>query len=506
MHISILCWLAAMVAAEVIIGLASIGGQLWRRRKIVAEASLGLLLAGLPFLLVSPLSAWTKLILAITQLWLAILSWRLIFGRLDGLFLQASTRLNVLVSLVIILLLVILLVIFVPVGAQLFYEILLFVVLLIGLVVSALFLWQAIWTLKHYKLRKINDNLSLKDLPTVTLAIPARNEDHALVKCLQAAVDSDYPKLEIIVLDDCSQDKTPQLIRDFAQKGVRFIAGSRPAEGWLGKNQALSTLADAASGEYILFADVDTNFSFQSISKLVAYAVSNNIEMVSVLAKRRDGASVATMLWQLRYYWQVVLPITRKRVPVASQCWLIKASALKRFGGIEAVKHKIVPEGMFARRLFGSDLYRFLISNQELGITTAKRWSSQNETAIRLLYPTFKRQPVFVLLACFCLVIFAILPFYVLMGFSILGWLNLYWVMSVAICAVLLASYALVLFRVEPRTWWLTVWFLPVSLVQELALLVISMLMYEFGDVNWKGRNVCYPVIMATASKLPSVK
>ncbi|MGD8373964.1 MAG: glycosyltransferase [Candidatus Woesebacteria bacterium] len=506
MHISIACWLITITIAVMIIGLTGFGGQFWQRRKIIAEASFGLLLAGLPFLLVSLLSVETKVILVASMLWLAILSWRLIFGRLSGLFLQSSTKLNALISFAIILLLTVLLVVFVPLGVRLFYEILLFFALLFGLVISALFLWQAIWTLEHYKLRKINSNLSLKDLPTVTLAIPARNEDHALVKCLQAAVESDYPKLEIIVLDDCSQDKTPQLIRDFAQRGVRFAPGGKLAEGWLGKNQALRTLVDAASGEYILFADVDTNLSAQSISKLVAYALSNKVEMVSVLASRRDGIDMANLLWQLRYYWQIVLPITRKRVPVASQCWLIKTDALRRFGGIKAAKHKIVPEGTFARRLFASDSYRFLVSNQELGITTAKRWTSQNETAIRLLYPTFKRQPVFVMLACFCLAIFTILPFAVLIVYGVLGKFNLYWAMAAAVSVLLLFSYTLVLFRVMSHTWWLAVWFLPVVLVQEFALLVISMLMYEFGSVNWKGRNVCYPVLMATASKLPDIK
>jgi hypothetical protein len=35
----------------------------------------------------------------------------------------------------------------------------------------------------------------------------------------------------------------------------------------------------------------------------------------------------------------------------------------------------------------------------------------------------------------------------------------------------------------------------PLLIVQELIVGIVSMLRYEFSDVNWKGRNVCYPVI-----------
>lgn len=495
-----------MLAATIIIGLTSVGGQLWQRRKILSELAIALLLSGFPFLLVAPIALPTQIILVLVQIWLLVLGFRLIFGRLDGLFLQTSTRLNVFIAAGILLLMLVGLLLFAPGGAQMFYEPLLFVVLTASLVISSIFLWQSFWTLKHYKLRKIDNNLRLKDLPTVTLAIPARNETHALTDCLSAAVASDYPKLEIIVLDDCSQDNTSALIRAFAQSGVRFISGKQPALGWLGKNQALRTLVENASGEYIVFADVDTKLSSQSISKLVAYALSNKAEMVSVLPMRRDGLCLATSLWQLRYYWQIVLPITKKRVPVAGQCWLIKTAVLSRFGGIKAVKHKIVPEGTFARRLFATDLYRFLISNNELGVTTAKKWSSQNETAIRFLYPTFKRQPLFVLIGCIMLFAFVALPMILISVCVFFGWFNLYFAMSVVASVLLVLSYVLVVVRAVPRVWLLTMLMFPFSIAQEFVLLIGSMILYEFGDVNWKGRNVCYPVIEATASKLPNIK
>ncbi|HXH27010.1 MAG TPA: hypothetical protein VNG90_03870, partial [Candidatus Acidoferrum sp.] len=203
-----------------------------------------------------------------------------------------------------------------------------------------------------------------------------------------------------------------------------------------------------------------------------------------------------------RYYWQIVLPITRHRVPVSSQCWLIKASSLQKLGGFDAARNKIVVEGFFARRLFAQDRYRFVISNKELGVTTAKRWSSQNETALRLLYPTFKRQPMYLLLGVFFVAGVCLLPFGLSIGLAVAGRFDVIWVLATIVSGFFWFSYGLVIIRVMPRSWPLTLLFFPLSLTLEVFLLLASMLAYEFGDVNWKGRNVCYPVLTAYRSPI----
>ncbi len=78
-----------------------------------------------------------------------------------------------------------------------------------------------------------------RDLPTVSVLIPARNETVNLEECLSSLLLSDYPKLEIIVLDDCSVSKhTSDIIKNYAHAGVRFLAGNVPSNDWLAKNYA----------------------------------------------------------------------------------------------------------------------------------------------------------------------------------------------------------------------------------------------------------------------------
>src|SRR5688500_13660714 len=123
---------------------------------------------------------------------------------------------------------------------------------------------QLLVSLDRYRLKKYqHSHIPQADMPTVSICIPARNETHALADCLYSVLQSDYEKLEVIVLDDCSHDKTSRIIKSFAQDGVRFIQGEMPAEGWLGKNYACETLAAQANGEYLIYMSVDTRIEPQ---------------------------------------------------------------------------------------------------------------------------------------------------------------------------------------------------------------------------------------------------
>jgi chlorobactene glucosyltransferase len=361
--------------------------------------------------------------------------------------------------------------------------------------ISVIFFGQLLWNTQHYHLDTDQPKIQTKDLPTVSLCIPARNEDHALTECLQSALSSDYPKLEILVLDDCSQDTTSTIIRLFAHDGVRFLQGDAPAEGWLGKNQAMQTLAQQASGDYIIFASVDTHFGPRTITEIMKYTLAHHLQMVSLLPQNRLGISKATLFPTMNYFWRLVWPITRRHVPVSSRCWLIKSSSLRQLGGFASVSRKILPEGSFARRLFTQHSYHFVVGDNALGLTVAKRWSSQVQTSIRLLYPTAQRQPLAVLVLILAVAGLYILPILIMIAQLVMGLHGVILWLCVAIYALHTLNYLLVMVRSQPKSWLVATVLWPLVVMQEIGLLVASMLSYEFGEVNWKGRNVCYPVL-----------
>jgi glycosyltransferase involved in cell wall biosynthesis len=362
----------------------------------------------------------------------------------------------------------------------------LYVVLLGVLFIGA---WRLRYAYRHFRMKRSMSPVDLKaHIPSVTVCIPARNEDHALTDCLQRVVSSTYEKLEIIVLDDRSRDNTPALIKSFASEGVRFVEGASLPADWLGKNHALQELLEEASGSYVLFMDVDTRIEPYSIEQLVAYAQKENALMVSVLPRREDGWRSSVIFSTLRYFWEIMFH--RKSAPAtASNAWLIhRRTLVDAFHGFTHYKQAIQPESKFSARLMKAGRYRFLIGTRELGISYEKKWRSQIDTSIRLLFPLLGARIEHAIIASLDLLIISSPLFIILSGF-IVGWsfhhiaLGIFWLL-------LAALYAFYLRLVWNRGWWLGALLWPFIAIQEVIILAMSTREYSNKRVTWKGRTV----------------
>ncbi|HTE58182.1 MAG TPA: glycosyltransferase family 2 protein [Verrucomicrobiae bacterium] len=341
-----------------------------------------------------------------------------------------------------------------------------------------------------------------RDMPTVTVAIPARNETADLEACLKSVVASDYPKLEILVLDDCSQDKTADVIKSFAQDGVRFIKGSPPEDRWLAKNQAYDRLASEANGEFILFCGVDVRLGPHTIKALVATAQERKKDMVSVLPRRMDSNPLVAFVQPMRYWWELALPRRYvNRPPVLSTCWVIRRKALQKLGGFGAVSHAIIPEGYFARALLKTDGYSFVRADDELDVQTRKSPNDQQDTAIRMHYPQIRRRPE-VAFALTCIQIFLVHGPFVVVLSGIAWGFGATQALAAAACVLLVATHVLIVYVSNPGNVPIALVNFPVAAAMELAYGLISMYRYEFSVIDWKGRNICIPV-MHVYPKLP---
>lgn len=344
------------------------------------------------------------------------------------------------------------------------------------------------YAFRHFRVKRIDSASHGDDLPTVTVCIPARNEDHALTDCLQRVINSTYEKLEIIVLDDKSGDNTSALIKSFASEGVRFVEGAALPAGWLGKNHALQELLLEASGTYVLFMDVDTRIEPYTIERLVTYTQKEEALMVSVLPRREDGWRTSVILSTLRYFWEVLFH--RNSAPAtSSNAWLIhRKTLIDNWQGFTQYKHAIQPESKFSAELMKRGRYRFLIGSPELGVSYEKKWHSQIETSIRLLFPLLGGQVAHSVIALLDLLILASPLFIIIFGFFS-GWS---WYLLGAIVSWLLFAllYGLYLKMVWRHGWWLAALLWPFIVVQEMIVLILSTERYQRNRVTWKGRSV----------------
>ncbi len=331
---------------------------------------------------------------------------------------------------------------------------------------------------------------SLKELPTVSVCIPARNETHAMTQCLERVIASTYQKLEVIVLDDASADNTSILIKSFAHAGVRFVEGGELPDGWLGKNYAQHELYKQSSGEYILYLDVDTHIAPHTVDSLISLALTENASVVSVLPTRDDAWRNSILFATLRHFW-AILSHTVRHPAATSNAWLVQKDFLDdNFNGLDHLKTVAAPERSVATFASRQRQYRFFVSTKEIGVSYEKKWLSQCQTSIRLLYPFFGGKPIRVL-AGLATLLLLLTPFAVLVTALFTSWYTVH-SLALAVSILLVSVYMIYTARVWRSGWLVGGIIFPLILAQECCLLIASMYAYATGSVTWKGRPIRY--------------
>ena len=121
--------------------------------------------------------------------------------------------------------------------------------------------------------------------PSVTVLIPAYNEESVIVDTVRSAIASDYPNLEILVIDDGSTDRTAELVRENFGKDPR-VRLLLQANG--GKPSALNHALSEATGEIAVSIDADTIVDPEAVPRLVRHfadprvgAVAGNVKVMN---------------------------------------------------------------------------------------------------------------------------------------------------------------------------------------------------------------------------------
>jgi len=101
--------------------------------------------------------------------------------------------------------------------------------------------------------------------PFVSICIPAYNAQRFIAETLESAVRQDYPYLEIVVSDDCSADRTLEIVQAYEGRGVRLIRQSRN----LGMTGNMNAVIFASRGRYAVKLDSDDLLEPGYVSSLV---------------------------------------------------------------------------------------------------------------------------------------------------------------------------------------------------------------------------------------------
>lgn len=321
--------------------------------------------------------------------------------------------------------------------------------------------------------RSVPNSKLPENIPTVSLLIPARNETHAIANTLHRALSLDYPKLEIIVLDDKSRDSTPEKIRSFAQDGIRFVRGSKKPDGWIGKNWACEQLAEAASGEYMVFCDTDVLLSSEGFRRLVNSMVSREYTCVSVLPRlmllnRWQASSFPLLHWLLMTLFQR----SNKSHPVYGGLLAFKTSAYRNHGGWRHYRDRVLPEFKIAQDFARYDRYRFY-NNWGMNFELLKKANSLIEARVRYLRPFYRHFPGLGLLHA----ITTLLPLILIAS-------QQWW-----IYAGLVIGFSALLWR-QTNYPLIVALMLPLICIVELIILSWSYWQHSRNSIAWKQRDI----------------
>lgn len=194
---------------------------------------------------------------------------------------------------------------------------------------------------------------------TLAVLVPARNEERSLGALLDSIL-ADSAATEVIVCDDSSSDRTPEIVLESAARDrrVRLIEGAPLAEGWVGKPHACHQLARAASSDILCFLDADVRVNPGALAALATRVGESDARRVVTAVPYQEmktlGEKIILPFLLLTYLcWLPLTLVGRGRDPrfvaACGQILCMRRDTYEALGGFESVRGAIVDDVAFCR-------------------------------------------------------------------------------------------------------------------------------------------------------------
>jgi cellulose synthase/poly-beta-1,6-N-acetylglucosamine synthase-like glycosyltransferase len=151
--------------------------------------------------------------------------------------------------------------------------------------------------------------------PTLSFVISAYNEADVIRAKLQNALSLDYPAdhREIVVISDCSDDGTDDIVREFAAEGVRLLRQDERRGKTAGLNRALPLL----TGDVVVFSDANAMYEPDALRKLVRNFADDEVGYVTGEARYLLGGRAAADTGE-QAYWGYEMELKRLETQIGS--------------------------------------------------------------------------------------------------------------------------------------------------------------------------------------------
>jgi hypothetical protein len=196
---------------------------------------------------------------------------------------------------------------------------------------------------------------------SVSVLIPARNEERVIAASLASLLASRGVQIEIIVLDDGSTDRTAEIVLGFAARDarVRLESSSPLPRGWNGKQHACHELAALARSNILCFLDADVRLAPEALVRMSAFLLSSGSDLVSGFPRQETETPLEWLLLPLIHFVLLsYLPLAGMRASSApgfavgcGQFLMVRRDAYRKSGGHAAIR-STMHDGLLLPQLF----------------------------------------------------------------------------------------------------------------------------------------------------------
>jgi 4,4'-diaponeurosporenoate glycosyltransferase len=200
-------------------------------------------------------------------------------------------------------------------------------------------LWKIPYCIKTKNKKEVS-------VPSISVIIPARNEEMDLPNLLSSLNNSSIRVKEVIVVDDSSTDATYDIAKKYGSKVIRL---KNLPKGWLGKSWACYNGARIATGDYLIFFDADTILEEDGIEKIFSH-IKKDRGVISIQPYHR----IKRAYENLSLFFNIILiagmgafTILQTKIrPIGTfgPCLICKKTDYEKIEGHESIKGKIMED------------------------------------------------------------------------------------------------------------------------------------------------------------------
>lgn len=331
-----------------------------------------------------------------------------------------------------------------------------------------------------------------REAPFVSLLVPARNEAANLRAHLPAFLAQDWPRLEIVVLDDGSEDETAAVVKGFAADHadrLRLVRGAPLPAGWMGKNWACRQLAEHARGDVLLFCDADVAPGPRAVRRTVALLERWKADAATAVLRHRFGGwaerAVVPLVAQLPVAATLPLALVpRTRAPSLSMAngqWIaFTRAAYDGTGGHAAVRADVLEDVALGRAVKRAG-FRLVsaISTDEVTVRMYRGLGEVRAGFGKNLYALLGGSPVPFAISLAVLLLTSVYPWTAVFRWTPTILAALAMLIALRIIAALTFRHGAATVLLHPVGALLTAW-----------IAIESARAHRRGDARWKGRRV----------------